>query len=359
MCRQLTTRIVVTLILVGSAVLAPTTGATSAGSPTVDVANSASGDPVISKATHYVDSEEGPIVELAFDENVTATNPAVTIHIENGKNLTVPSSKITAPDGGRVVVDTDGAVIPRIASVTVSGYVDSDGNSLGSVREPVRFAPETVDTGGESSVNAFKGANVAIEAEAGDSIQINANTDDTIQYSVVRNTGHNSEVYVWDTNSRTLGDYRIENRRTATNSSLTLGDLDIEIDPDETAFDATENVTAVVSMNDINRHIDVTLLDANGQTVAVREAVTRADGEVQVDFGQLPPGDYILRTTAVAVGTSDQTPPVQVGSGTSVVARYDTNGRPGIQPGEAQDAIADLNQGLLSPRDAQTVIAAL
>lgn len=41
------------------------------------------------------------------------------------------------------------------------------------------------------------------------------------------------------------------------------------------------------------------------------------------------------------------------------VAEYDTNGRAGIQPAEAQNAIVDLNNGKLTPREVQDIIAAL
>ncbi len=61
-------------------------------------------------------------------------------------------------------------------------------------------------------------------------------------------------------------------------------------------------------------------------------------------------------TNDIVVTGAEPSPP---NGGNSVVDQFDTNGEAGIQPGEAQDAIAALNNNQIDPSGAQAVIAAL
>lgn len=71
-------------------------------------------------------------------------------------------------------------------------------------------------------------------------------------------------------------------------------------------------------------------------------------------------GQEQIVATAYIQGSSDTSQTTtDVTIGGTIVDQFDTNGTPGIQPGEAQSAIAALNGGQISPRDAQAIIAAL
>lgn len=74
-----------------------------------------------------------------------------------------------------------------------------------------------------------------------------------------------------------------------------------------------------------------------------------------------PVGDRLLSISRQSVGSSNRIsgPVGDSNSSSTVVDRYDTNGQAGIQPREAQAAIVDLNNGQLSPSEAQTIVSAL
>ncbi|WP_379775197.1 NEW3 domain-containing protein [Haloarcula pelagica] len=283
------------------------TSSTDSTTSTVTVSSSTSpppsdsqpGAPDLRKATHYEDAQEGVILELAFTEDVTEDNPEVTVHLSNDTDVSVPDSWIQAPDGGRVVVDTQGNVYNRIEEVTVSGYEDSDGNSLGEVTIDAKFAPETVNTLTNDNVEAFQGSNVTFEGNVGDEFDVNTRTDDDLDFSTTRGTGANSQVYVWNTDNRDVGDYRIENDAAGTNSSLALEDLGLTVEADEDTFEDDENVTATIESNDINREVDVDLLDSSGDEEEETTVTVDSDGEAEVDFGEVDTGNYTIEATDV------------------------------------------------------------
>jgi len=115
------------------------------------------------------------------------------------------------------------------------------------------------------------------------------------------------------------------------------------------------------------REVEFRVTDENGtEVVSVTRTVTLQPGEdtvrfEDIDTSGLAAGNY---THGVYTDTNSQTATLTIESsgnngGNSVVDQFDTNGQPGIQPGEAQDAIAALNNDEIGPSEAQAIIAAL
>ncbi len=296
-----------------------------AGTEPPNEGDSEPGAPELRKATHYVDSEEGTILELAFNEDVFEDNPEVTIHLSNDDDISVDDSQIQSPDNGRVVVDTD-QTYNRIDEVTVSGYEDTDGNSLDEVTEEAKFAPATVNTLTNDDVEAYQGSNVTFEGNVGDQFQINTDGDDDLTFSATRGTGANSQVYVFDTDNRDVGDYNIENDNAGTNSSLQLEDLGLSVEADEDTFEDDENVTATVESNDIDREVDADLLDSNGDEEVERTVTIDNDGEAEVDFGEVDTGNYTVEISDVNTQVSANSDEFEVVEAGDAEAGFEADG---------------------------------
>ncbi|WP_276272921.1 DUF7282 domain-containing protein [Haloarcula litorea] len=283
---------------------------------------SQAGAPDVRKATHYVDSTEGAIVEIAFTESVNADDPSIEVLDEDG-NVVLDEGDIdssaTNLDNGRLVLGASGT-INDVENVTVSGYEDDAGNALDETTVDVTFAPTTVDTrnDGADGVNdeAFQGAFVALEGQQGDEFQIEGLEDGNSDVDITRATGFGSQIYALDTDALDAGDYDIENTDAGTNRTLRLNDLGLSVDPDEETFQTDENVTATVESDAIDRPVDLDLVDEDGEVVEEVEVSIDADGNVEADLGQAEAGNYTITVEDVNTGvntTSDEFSVVEAG----------------------------------------------
>jgi len=160
------------------------------------------------KVTHYAD-DGGPIVEVAFTEDLTLDGPSATLTLEDGSTVDVGSGAISATDG-RLVIDTSGTVHDDVQNLTLSGVSDMEGNAVPDEAFDVRFVPSTVDAsdGGDTvGASAYRGSAVALDADA-PSTEIRIAGPDG--FSVARNTGQNSHVFVFETADRGTGEYEID-----------------------------------------------------------------------------------------------------------------------------------------------------
>jgi PGF-CTERM protein len=279
------------------------------------------GAPEVRRAVHYVDSDDGAIIEVAFTEDISADNPEFTVRdSDNNVVLDEGSAASTTINNGRLVIDTGGAVVRDVENISLSGYDDAAGNEVDVEDQEVIFSPTTVDTNsaGTSGVDdeAYRGANVTLEGDVGDSFGIQGlddiNTDQT------RGTGANSEVYVLDTDNLEIGDYAITNddASPSTNRTLQLQDLGLEVEADETSFDDNEDVTATVSSDAINRDVDAELVDDTGDEVNETTVTIDGDGEAEANFGTVDADNYTVEVTDVETGvtaSSDEFEVVDVG----------------------------------------------
>ncbi|WP_435146414.1 surface glycoprotein, partial [Halobaculum sp. P14] len=226
-------------------------------SDTVTAETSASpGAPTFRKATHYRNSTNSAIIELAFNEQISSYG-GVNVGLEDGSVVSISSSNIykdpndpaqpPAASTGRLVVNTSGSVYTGIKNVSLTGtWQDASGIAPSSSTISATFAPTTVESDqlGTSTpyttVEGYVGANVAIEAGS-------ANTQISINGPGVdrnRGTGAGSHVYVLDTDDFQTGNYTIAvgNKK----AYLALSDLGLTVESDESSFTTAQNVTGVV-----------------------------------------------------------------------------------------------------------------
>ncbi|MFB6220478.1 MAG: surface glycoprotein, partial [Halolamina sp.] len=262
----------------------------SGDSYTVD---STGGLPEFQKATHYVDNEDGAIVELAFSEDISSVSN-VEVVLEDGSTVSVTSDATAS--NGRVILDTSGNVYSDIDYVNVTA-TDVDGNSIDVTEASVTFAPVTV-TDEANVTDGYVGSKVAFEAESTDT----AINFDGPSFSPTRGTGPGSQVFVVDTDGFDTGNYSASFGDSGSTGYLDLSQLGLSV----SAGNATteESITATVTADDINREVDVMLMNSDGDTVATKTVTVDNDGEVDVTFGNQSAGDYTVEAEDVATGVT-------------------------------------------------------
>ncbi|MDS0282918.1 BGTF surface domain-containing protein [Haloarcula onubensis] len=281
------------------------------------VGGNTSGAPTAQKATHYV-GNSGPVLEVTFDETVAINGTVgtnITITDESG-NAVVDGATVTAGDlqDGQLLYDT-GSVVSDVDTVTIENIDDQNGNAA-TVTRNVKFAPSSANVSANTDGNeyeVYRGSNLAIYNE-NNLEQVFEIEGDDISYDETKGSGNNSAVYVWDTDDRELGDYEITNGGNTVN--VTIQDLGLTVEPDETSFDDDENVTATVDMSDINRDVSVRLLDSSDDTLAYVNESTNSSGMLTADFGEQDVDNYTLEVEDTATGvtaTSDEFEVVDAG----------------------------------------------
>jgi len=286
-------------------------------SDTYDIGGGDGQAPTLRKATHYADSTDGAVIELAFDESIGAapSSGEVTVNFANGTSESVPIKNDDGTGDARVLLDMSGA-FDNIQNVTIAedSFEDDVSNAVAAGDYGVTYAPQTVDLseaddnadGLTIEADAYVGTNVALETTENTDIDIEGPS-----MSQTRSTGSGSHVYVFDTDDLETGTYNFtvdENPDDDVTSTynLELENLGLTVASSAGSFEAeNEDVTAVVEANDVDRPVEGYLLDSDGDAVAVAEGTVGADGNVVLNFGTVEdPGNYTISVTDVDSGVT-------------------------------------------------------
>jgi PGF-CTERM protein len=286
------------------------------GGAAAQVANDDDG-PDVQKVTHYENSSESTVVEIAFNENVSGDvgNETVTLNSEDGPIVTaqVNDSNI---DGARVELTTS-SLFTNVTNATISNITDADGNEMADSGDDfdVTTAPETIDPESDTDddIDAYRGSNVALEADSnGTSFDIEGPG-----VSRVRGTGDGSQVYVLDTENFELGEYNITDNGQEVTGTITLNDLGLSATADSTDITTEDDVVVTAESNDIGRTVEANLLNSDGDSVDSATEEIESDGDVDINFGNLSDldedaGDYTVEVEDVNTGVTAETDTITV-----------------------------------------------
>ncbi len=278
-------------------------------SDTYDIAGGDGEAPTLRKATHYVDSTDDEVIELAFDESIDEAPSEVTVGFDDGSTMDL--SVIGSGTGdARVLLDTGGTVYDGVRNVTIDegDFEDAASNAVAADDYSVTYAPQTVDIGSADDndpsftieADAYVGTNVALETDSDETpISIEGPS-----VSTSRSTGSGSQVYVYDTDDLETGTYNFT--ADSTEYNLDLENLGLTVESDESSFEAeNEDVTATVEANDFDRPVEGVVLDSDDDVVAAAEGTLSADGNAVLNFGTIEdPGNYTIEVTDVNSGVT-------------------------------------------------------
>ncbi|WP_336035191.1 BGTF surface domain-containing protein [Halobacterium yunchengense] len=265
------------------------------------------------KATHYVDSDDDSVLELAFTENVSDIDAGTDITLEFDGYDDVEL------DGGNTAVSTHGDYDERVTiDASAFGTANDEVNTSltgvsinGSDAVDVTVAPETIDAADAEDRDAYVGTNVAIEGNISDTFEIESPDDDTTN----RGSGNGSEVYVYDTDDLETGEYNI----TASNDNvgtLTLENLGLSAEASADSYTTADDVEVTVESNDIDRDVEAVLLDEDGdETDYTAEGTIDSDGQATLNFNQVDAedvGNYTAEVTDIASGVTAETDEFEV-----------------------------------------------
>jgi surface glycoprotein (TIGR04207 family)/PGF-CTERM protein len=259
--------------------------------------------PQLAKAVHYDDTgDEGVGVELAFTEAVEIAADDVTLY-EDGSEVdsyTVQNTGVTE----RVFVTTNGELLTGDLEVELSSDIeDLDGNTLVDTgRNDVTFAPVTVKTNDDRS--AYRGSTVAIVSDSGTDVGVQIEGPD--EYFFDGSTDTNSEVFVFETDDRDLGEYNFgiagsDNEDTR----LELRDLGLAVTVDDANVTDADTIEGTVEARASDRPVTLELLDSGGDEVDGSTQSVSLNGQGEYDFAfdlsssglDVDPGTYAVRVT--------------------------------------------------------------
>jgi len=256
---------------------------------TITVDNDA---PTLRKATHYVDSDDGALIELAFTEDIGTAPSDVTVGFDDGDTETLAVSDDN--DDARITLSTSGEVYSDIRNVTIAEdtFEDTAGNPVAADDYDVTFAPSTVEAG-NLDADSYVGSNIAFEAN-----NTNSEIDfDGPSFSPTRSTGSGSQVFVVNSDDFDEGTYNAS-FQDGGSASVELTSLGLSASADNVTTD--DAVTATIEADDVDRDVNVELLDSDDEVVDSTTVTIDADGQATVDFGTQDAGDYTVVATDVA-----------------------------------------------------------
>lgn len=275
-----------------------------AGTAAVTGTSAAAGNsaPDVRKVTQYQDATGEEVIEIAFSGGIDTASiddtTTLRVTFEEGTTQTVYAGSSGYQNGfsareltaERLVVATGGTDGP-VANLTIDGVRGTDGTPLGRQTVDVRVASTTVDTRGTTqTVDAYRGANLSlVSATTVDSTFDVEGYGDT-NVDVSRGTGPNSEVYVWDTDGLSLGTYNVSDGGDGVN--VTLSTLDLTATLDDRRVEDTESIDGTVSAADIDRPVEVDLVDEDGDVVASQTVSIGSSGDADFAFDAVEPGNY-------------------------------------------------------------------
>lgn len=275
---------------------------------TVQFVGGQPGDPSFLKAVQYTQSDGTPVVEVAFSEDVQNFGSNYDLYVEGEGRLTNGNGIVSVSEAqGRAVIELDQTYSSEMTLNVQSGITDPDGNALGNTgNKTVTFAPTSVTA--TNSVNAYKGANVAIVASSTNTGVTIEGVDDDNNYFFDGSTGTNSRVFVFATSDRALGDYDADISGEGT-ASITVRSLGLAISVDDRNVTNLGTIEGTVEARAGNREIRLELLDDDGELPeGVNERLEQLSGQGNYDFSYnlealgLETGNYTVRATDTTSG---------------------------------------------------------
>ncbi|QOS11071.1 S-layer glycoprotein [Haloferax gibbonsii] len=264
---------------------------------TLDVVASNPAD--FNSATHFDDGT--PKVEVAFDEAVTVNEMNVT---DGETNL----SQSVSVSSGQVNV-TLSQVYTDDLEVTYN-VTDTSGNTA-TATEDVTFAP--IYVANESNNTAYQGSNVAVVASAVDTDVEVEGADDDNNYQFSGSTGPNSQVFVFDTDGKTLDTYQFTVGG-AQKAQVDVRDLGLELTVDDLNITTKDGIEGSVSANAGDRTVDIVALDDDGDEVEDTETTVTLNGQGEADFNlsSVDAGEYTIEATDAFTGVTLESDTVTV-----------------------------------------------
>ncbi|WP_411968163.1 ArtA-dependent S-layer glycoprotein [Haloferax sp. YSSS75] len=277
---------------------APSTGTTAESNASLTVTSAAAPD--FESAVHFTDGT--PQVEVSFDEDVATVNEL---------NVTAGDSNLT-----QSYTTTDGQVLAVLSNVETDdlevtyNVTDASGNNV-EATEDVTFAP--VYVANNSNNTAYKGSKVAVDAGSlGIDVEVEGADEDN-NYQFAGSTGDNSQIFVFDTEGRTLDTYEFTIGG-AQDAEVEVRDLGLEVAVDDTNITTDDDFEGTVSANAGSRSIDVVALDSDGDEVddATDSFDLNGQGEADFNVGALDAGDYTVEVTDTFSGVTVESDTVTV-----------------------------------------------
>ncbi|SDX99546.1 DUF7827 domain-containing protein [Halobellus clavatus] len=277
------------------------------------------GDPEFLSAIQYVrPSDDTPVVEVSFSEDVQNFGSSYALYVEGEGQLTNGNGIVSVSEAqGRAVIELDDTYSQAMTLNLQSGITDPDGNALSNTgNTSVRFAPTSVGSG--ESATAYKGANVSIVASASNTGVVIEATDDDNNYFFDGSTGTNSHVFVFATAQRAAGDYDadIDGESTA---SITVRSLGLSLSIDDRNVTNAGTIDGTVEARAGNREIRLELLDDDGELPeGVSERLEQLSGQGNYDFSydleqlSLETGEYTIRATDTTSGVTTESNTITV-----------------------------------------------
>ncbi|MFC6875061.1 DUF7827 domain-containing protein [Halobellus marinus] len=281
-------------------------------------------------------------VELAFSEAVDVSASDITLYEDESEvgDYTVQDTGFTE----RVFITTDSTILTGDLEVELSSNIeDADDNSLidsDTGNNSVTFAPVTVKK--DDDKNAYEGGNIAIVSESGNNKDVEIEGPNGYYFS--GSTDTNSEVFVFNTSDRDLGEYDISIAGSnIDDTQLTLRDLGLELTVDDTDVTTAESIEGTVEASASDRDITVELLDSSGDTVDGSTTDATLSGQGSYDFSFDPSSSGLdLDTGNYTVHVTDDYSGVEVESSDVTVS-------------EAGDKSADFTESVVTDQRGDTI----
>ncbi|ELY96557.1 hypothetical protein C482_15563 [Natrialba chahannaoensis JCM 10990] len=228
------------------------------------------------------DDEGDQTIEVVFEGDVgDVTSDEITVEDRNGDEV---DWEVESSDNNVLILEPEDSDQAIISSGTLEIDWDDD-----TVEYDIEVTSTLVEDPGdteeeeeeEESVDAYYGENVAIVGDEGDTVDIYSDDE-----SITRGLGDNSEVRTLDT-----GDDRWDGADNITvdfesggEVTLELDDLGLGIETDEDSYWDSNTVEATAEADDIERPVEFTLLDDDGDDLNTTEGHIGSDGEAVGEF---------------------------------------------------------------------------
>ncbi|SFR35940.1 PGF-CTERM protein/surface glycoprotein [Halogeometricum rufum] len=225
-------------------------------------------------------SDNNAQLEIAFSEPVTGVNN-IQWYVDEKPMGTLGSADVS--DNGRYVWNLSEVYTGDVEVKIPASVEDLQSNDVSNTgNKTVDVAPVTVKSG---DVNAYKGSSVAVVADAPDTdIEVEAGDDEDFTYFQSGSTGTNSQVYVFGTQNRDVGQYNVSVAGTADVAEINVRDLGLEVSVDDLNVTNEDVIEGTVSANAGERPIEVELLDSDEDTVATIGADLTGQAEYDYEF---------------------------------------------------------------------------
>ncbi|WP_207212721.1 DUF7827 domain-containing protein, partial [Halogeometricum borinquense] len=223
-------------------------------------------------------------LEIAFDESIDRSTLDLELYEDDEKVETLDDSN-DAGTGGRVVYDLSKVYTGDVVLKLNEDLKDDQDNTIeinsDDKNKTVDVAPVTVTKGDD--LNAYKGSNLAVIADTTNTdVIVQAGEDEDFDGFQDGNTGTNSKVYVFSTDSDTnTGQYNIT-IGDKNYADVNIRDLGLEVNVDDLNVTTEDEITGTVEADAGDRPITVELLDSDGDTVEERGA--RLSGQAKYEF---------------------------------------------------------------------------